>query len=154
MSNLEKHALAEFRAAGWMDKNGKFNDEMQEDICNHVMTLLNVFNAEGHSGTTAPYAIDMFKKLAMFEPLVPLTGEDWEWNEVSDGVFQNKRCSHVFKQADRFDGQPYDIDAVVFWSWHTDENGEKFKSYFTSGDSFRTITFPYTPTREYVESPT
>lgn len=154
MSNLKKHALAEFRAAGWVDENGKFIDEMQEAICNHVLKLLEVFSSEGHSGSSAPYAINMFEKLAKFEPLVPLTGEDWEWNEVSNGVFQNKRCSHVFKQADRFDGQPYDIDAVVFWSWYTDDNGEKFKSYFTNSDSFRAITFPYTPKREYVESPT
>jgi len=145
----------EFRAAGWMDKNGKFNDETQEAICNHVMTLLNVFNAEGHSGSTAPYAINMFKTLAMFEPLVPLTGEDWEWTEVRDGVFQNKRCSHVFKQADRFDGQAYDIEGVVFFDWYTDpETGEKHKSHFTSSDSFVPITFPYTPTKQYKESPT
>lgn len=154
MSNLINHAHAEFRAAGWVDESGKFLDEMQEAICKHVLKLLEVFAEEGHSGSSAPYAINVFEKLAKFEPLVPLTGEEWEWVDVGDGVFQNKRCSHVFKQANRFDGQPYDIDAVVFWSWYTDENGEKFKSYFTSGDSFRAITFPYTPTREYVESPT
>lgn len=151
MNNYQKHAWEEFRAAKWVDENGKFNDEMQEMICSHVLKLLEVFADEGHSGSSAPYAINMFEKLAKFEPLVPITGEDWEWNEVSKGVFQNKRCSHVFKQADRFDGQPYDIDAVVFWEWYTDENGERFKSYFTSSDSFKPITFPYTPTREYVE---
>lgn len=152
MSNYKTHALNEFRAAKWVDANDKFIDGMQEMICNHVLKLLDVFANEGHSGSSATYAINMFEKLAKFEPLVPLTGEDWEWNEVSDGVFQNKRCSHVFKQADRFDGQPYDIEAVVFWEWFTDkESGEKFKSYYTSSDSFKSITFPYTPKREYVE---
>lgn len=152
MSNYKHHALTEFRAAGWTDDNGKFHDEMQEMICNHVLKLLEVFSDEDHSGSSAPYAINLFEKLAKFEPLVPLTGEDWEWNECSDGVFQNKRCSHVFKQADRFNGQAYDIDAVVFWEWWTDpETGEKSKSYFTSSDSQRPITFPYTPVREYQE---
>lgn len=141
----------EFRAAGWCDENGKFDDEMQEAICNHVLKLLEVFSDEGHSGSSAPYAINVFKTLAMFEPLVPLTGEDWEWNEVHDGVFQNKRCSHVFKQADRFDGQAYDIDGIIFYDWYTDEDGNKSKSYFTGRDSCVPITFPYTPTKEYKE---
>lgn len=152
MSNLMNHARDEFRAAGWTDENGKFEDKMQESICNHVLDLLRVFDNEGHSGSTAPYAIGVFKKLAMFEPLVPLTGQDWEWVEVGSGVFQNKRCSHVFKQTDRFDGQAYDIEAVVFYDWYTDEEtGEKHKSHYTCSDSFRPITFPYTPTKEYKE---
>ncbi len=151
MSNYEKHALTEFRAAGWCDENGKFNDEMQEMICKHVMKLLEVFADEGHSGSSAPYAIDLFSKLAKFEPVVPLTGEDWEWTEVHDGTFQNKRCSHVFKQADRFDGQAYDIDAIIFYDYYTDEEGRKCKSYFTGRESAVPVTFPYVPTREYKE---
>lgn len=154
MSNLMNHARDEFRAAGWTDENGKFKDEMQEAICTHVLELLKVFADEGHSGSTAPYTVDMFKKLAMFEPLVPLTGEDWEWTEVSTGGFQNRRCSRVFKQADRFNGQAYDIDGIVFYDWYTDpETGEKSKSYYTSKDSFVPVTFPYTPKTEYKERP-
>jgi hypothetical protein len=151
MSNLKNHALMEFRAAGWCDENGKFDNEMQEAICNHVLKLLEVFADEGHSGSSAPYAVNVFKTLAMFEPLVPLTGEDWEWNEVHDGVFQNKRCSHVFKQADRFDGQAYDIDGIIFYDYYTDEDGNTGKSYFTCKESCVPITFPYTPTKEYKE---
>ncbi len=158
MSNLRSHALLEFRAAGWVDENGKYIDEMQEEICNNVLKLLEVFADQGHSGSTAPYTVRMFKQLAMFEPVAPLTGEDWEWTCVSDertdnvAVYQNKRCSRVFKQADRFNGQAYDIDGKVFWEWYTDkETGEKFKSYFTSSESFVPITFPYTPVREYIE---
>lgn len=152
MSNLEFHARMEFRAAGWTDDQGKFSDEMQEAVCKHVLKMLEVFADGGHSGSSAPYAINLFKQLASFEPIVPLTGEDWEWNECADGVFQNKRCSHVFKQADRFDGQPYDMDAVIFWDWYIDpDTGEKSKAYFTSRDSMRPITFPYTPKREYQE---
>lgn len=151
MSNLENHAQMEFRAAGWTDEHGKFNDEMQEAICKHVLELLKLFADEGHSGTTAPYTVNLFKQLAMFEPIVPLTGEDWEW--IDHGYCkQNKRCSHVFMQPDRFNGQAYDGEAVIFWDWYTDpETGEKHKSYFSSADSARPITFPYTPKREYQE---
>lgn len=148
MSNLHKHAMMEFKAAGWLDDNDNFKDEMQESICNHVLKLLELFSEEGHSGSSAPYTINLFSKLAKFEPIVPLTGEDWEWTEVGDGIFQNNRCSHVFKQADRFDGQAYDIEGIVFWDWGIYE-GETFKSYFTSSDSRVPITFPYTPERKY-----
>ena len=154
MNNLHAHARTEFRAAGWTDDQGNFKDQMQQAICEHVLKLLEVFADEGHSGTTAPYAVDMFKKLAMFKPLVPLTGEQWEWSETSPGVFQNIRCSHVFKQAGRFEGQAYDINGIVFYEWYTDkETGEKRKSHYTCRDSFVPITFPYIPKTEYKERP-
>ena len=153
MSNYKNHAMMEFRAAGWLDENGKFIDEMQEMICNHVLKLLDVFDGEGHSGSSAPYTINMFKTLASFDPIVPLTGEDWEWTDVAEQsgrtLWQNKRCGRVFKEGD---GQAYDIDGIVFYDWHTNENGEKYKSHFTSRDSRVYVTFPYTPTTEYREA--
>ena len=159
MSNLHNHALAEFRAAGWVDDDGKYNDEMQEMICNHVLKLIEVFADEGHSGSSAPYAIDLFKRLASFEPITPLSGEDWEWTEVSDGIFQNKRMSSVFKQPDRFNGQPYWLDGKVFWEWFSSpdmDDGKPYKSYFTSGGSCVPIEFPWIKPEksEYVFSPT
>ncbi|MGL5618461.1 MAG: hypothetical protein ACRDDC_02335 [Tannerellaceae bacterium] len=158
--SLKSHAEREFFAAGWTDKAGNFKDEMQELICKQILELLQVFSDHGHSGSTAPYAINLFSKLAKFEPIVPLTGEDWEFNEVSEGVFQNNRCSHVFKQADRFDGQPYDIEGKVFYEWverdlEEDEDGfpgkHKYKSCYTNSGSRVPVTFPYTPSTEYVE---
>ena len=155
------HALMEFRAAGWVDENGNWKEEYQQLICEGVLKLLMVFADEGHSGTSAPYAINLFKQLAMFEPIVPLTGEDWEWSDVrhnGDGSihYQNKRCSHVFKEGD---GQAYDIDGKVFWEWcerplSEDEEGypgiDTFKSYYTGYESRTPVTFPYTPTKEYL----
>ena len=154
MSNLTSHAMTEFRAAGWLDQNGKYTDDMQELICNHVLALLTVFSDEGYTGTTAPYTINLFSTLAKYDPIVPLTGEDWEWSEVSDGdkgkMYQNKRCSAVFKQADRHDGQPYYIDGKVYWEWYKNGDGEVNKIYFNCGDSQVPIMFPYTPKSEYV----
>lgn len=152
MSNYVKHAEMEFRAAGWTDESGKFKDEMQEMICNHVLKLLEVFADEGHSGSSAPYAINLFKTLASFEPVVPLTGEDWEWTDVSElsgrTLWQNKRCGHVFKDEDG----AYDINGIVWWNcWADPETGEKHKSYFTSRESRVPVTFPYTPKTEYKE---
>lgn len=159
MSNYEKHAQMEFRAAGWIDSDAKFKDEMQEMICKSVLDLLKVFSEEGHSGSSAPYAVNLFKKLALFEPVVPLTGEEWEWVEVSSGNFQNKRCGHVFKDED---GKAYDIDGKVFFEWcerplEEDEKGypgiSRFKSSYTNRQSRVYVTFPYIPKTEYVEVP-
>jgi hypothetical protein len=151
MSNLKDHALMEFRAAGWVDDRGEYCDEMQGMICDHVLKLLDVFTDEGHSGSSAPYAVNLFKTLAMFEPIVPLTGEDWEWTLLDYGVdpkWQNKRCGRVFKDAD---GRAYDIDGIVFYDWFEDENHERHKSHFTGKESRVYVTFPYTPKTEYRE---
>jgi len=157
MNNYEKHAMKEFRAAGWTDEHGKFKDEMQEAICTHVLKLLEVFHGEGHSGSSAPYAINLFEKLAKFEPVAPLTGEDWEWHNVSSysnpdrgSVYQNKRCGHVFKDSTG----AYDIDGIIFYDWYTrEETGERYKSYYTCKESRVPVTFPYVPKSEYKERP-
>ena len=145
----------EFKAAGWLNDSGEYCDEMQEMICRHVLALLDVFSGEGHSGSTAPYAINMFKTLAMYEPIVPLTGEDWEWNEIAremtgsnnGTLYQNKRCGRVFKD----DDGAYDIEGIVFYEWYEDENHERHKSHFTGRESRVNVTFPYTPKTEYRE---
>lgn len=156
MSNYKTHAMNEFRAAGWTDENGKFNDEMQEAMCNHVLAMLEVFADEGHSNFSASYAINLFKTLANYEPIGALTGEDWEWNEASDGVYQNKRMSSVFKQSDRFDGKPYWLNGKVLWEWCKGDDGVPYKAYFTSRESMVPITFPWVkPDKpEYVFRPT
>jgi hypothetical protein len=151
MNNYVKHAWQEFKAAGWLDENDNFKDEMQEMICKHVLKLLEVFDGEGHSGTSAPYAISLFKNLASFDPIAPLTGEDWEWTDVAEQsggpLWQNKRCSHVFKDNDG----AYDIDGIVFYDIIKGENGEEYKSYYTCKESRVPVTFPYTPKTEYKE---
>lgn len=158
--NKYKKEFTEFRAAGWLNEDGTFKDEMQEMICTHVLKLLDVFRDEGHTGTTAPYTIDLFKKLASYEPLAPLTGEDWEWGDVrnygENPSWQNKRKSSVFKDSN---GECYDIDGKVFWEWvrrplEEDEEGypgnKVYKSYYTCFESRVPVTFPYTPKTEYV----
>jgi hypothetical protein len=106
-----------------------------------TLELLKVFCDQGHSGSSAPFAVDLFTKLASYKPLTPITGSDDEWVEVGEDTWQNRRASNVFKGAD---GNAYNIDGIVFWEWFTDEEtGEKFKTYFTSKDSRVPVTFPY-----------
>lgn len=142
-SNLVAHAKREFLAIGYVPLDKEQEDGPNKWIQEAVLELLTVFSKQGHSGFSAPYCINTFKALAMFEPLCPLTGDDSEWNEVGDGMFQNNRCSHVFKDKDRFDGQAYDIQGKVF----VEENDG---GSYTGMGSHVPITFPYTPVTEYV----
>jgi len=142
--SLLDHAERELDLMGMEDDN-----DMNGMMRRHILHMVKEFSSEGHSGFSASYAIQVLEKLLKFEPITPLTGEDWEWNDVSeisgDTLYQNARCGHVFKNNEG----AYDIDGKVFWSWMTDDNGEKFKSYYTSRDSRVPVTFPYTPTTVY-----
>lgn len=148
MSNLVEYAESEMDLIGLTDA-----DEYNAMMRKHIVGMVELFSDEGHSGFSAPYAINILKKVLMFKPLSPLTGEDDEWTDVRDygpePHYQNKRLSSVFKDAN---GDVYNIDGKVFWEWCKrpyDEDepgypGEKvYKSYYTSRDSRVPVTFPY-----------
>lgn len=138
-SNLIKHAKRELEVMGY-DLNEK-EENPNKWICENILELLEVFSKQGHSGSSAPYCISLFTKLANFEPVCPLTGNDDEWNEVGDNLYQNKRCSHVFKKDKN--GVAYDIEGKIF--------RESDGCCYTSKDSCVDVTFPYTPKREYID---
>lgn len=149
--SLYDHAERELDIIGLND-----DDDMNGMMRRHILHMIHEFAEEGHSGYSASYAIQLLEKLLRFEPVSPLTGEDWEWVEISKDVsgsnngtlYQNARCGRVFKD----DDGAYDIEGKVFWSWMTDEEtGKKFKSHYTGRDSRVPVTFPYTPTTIYEE---
>ncbi len=146
--SIYDHAERELDLIGMTD-GGDMNGMMRK----HILHMIEEFAKEGHSGFSASYAINCLEKLLRFQPLSPLTGEDWEWVDVAEQnggtLWQNARCSHVFKDPIG----AYDISGKVFWEWYTDpETGEKSKSYFTSADSRVPVTFPYVPTTVYEEA--
>lgn len=121
-------------------------DGMNSAMRTHILHMVKEFGEEGHSGFSAAYAVSLLEKLLRYQPLGPLTGEDSEWNDVSehsdtsDGkMYQNNRCSHVFKN----DLGAYDIDGKIF----VEPDGLSYTNY----ESRTPVTFPYTPTREYVQ---
>jgi hypothetical protein len=138
--NMIQHAKRELLAAGY-DPNQKEEDP-DKWIQQNLLDLLRVMSMQGHSGFSAGYLVSTFEKLARFQPLVPLKGDDSEWVEVCPQVWQNNRSSNVFKDAD---GRAYQYDGRVF--------REPSGACFTNGDSRVYITFPYVPTREYVDVP-
>ena len=128
-------------------------EEMNRCMRDDILDIVQKFADQGHSGFSASYALSVLKKLLAYEPLSPLTGEESEWNDTSaytDGsriLFQNKRCSHVFKEVNAETGTEYVYDSrgKVF----VEPNG----SAYTSAQSRTPVTFPYTPTVVYVNVP-
>ena len=118
--------------------------ELGLDMDIELRELLLVFSSQGHSGGSAGVITNMLEKLLRYEPLSPLTGEADEWSEVIPGTFQNKRCSRIFKMADLFNGQAYDLNGIV---WQDERGG------FTNSESCLPIVFPYTPKIEYRPAP-
>ncbi len=136
MSNLVDHARTELEAAGLLSKESDYDGMIGEA----VLELMEVFAKQGHSGMSASITANAFDKVSRFLPLVPLTGADDEWNEVGEGHFQNRRCSHVFKDAA---GAAYDSEGRIF----REPNG----SSYMSQASRVPVTFPYTPHSEVVD---
>lgn len=71
---------------------------MQKVFNDGILKVVNAFADCGHSGFSASLAINYLDRLLRFKPLMPLTLEDDEWNEVG------------IQHADKFDGKPYCID--------------------------------------------
>lgn len=135
MSNLVNHAKTELELAGFFKEDSDYGGLLGKA----VVELVEKFAEQGHSGFSANQTVNLFNKVARFEPLMPLTGEDDEWNEVGEGGYQNKRCSHVFKE----NSKAYDINGKVF--------RETSGACYTSIDSRVPVVFPYVPQTEYVD---
>lgn len=98
-SNLERHAEFELKRAGLFDEDSEYGGMLGHS----TMKLIKVFAEEGHSRMSASIQMYLFKRLAMFKMLTPITNNPDEWMDVShmggpDGkpVFQNKRDSSCF----------------------------------------------------------
>ena len=142
-----KHALSEFVFVKWMTPEGTFDDEMRESICQDLVQVIETIVDQGHSGFSLTYLIKQLTVLLKQEPLAPLTGEADEWVQVQDNLYMNKRCSRVAKYSK--DKEAYDIEGQVYYEKNVDKDGNEYKTYFIK-TPFKSITFPYTPTTEYL----
>lgn len=113
----------EWGIQGWM-KEGK---DSQALIYSDLKRLLEAFSMTAHDEKSDLYTINMFYKLAQFQPISPLTGESEEW-EFMDGdsgnskypiLYRNKRYVSIFKET----------------SWNINE----FEAYNTKGRLFTDI---------------
>lgn len=92
MSNLVEHARFELRRAGMYDSSE--DNEYNKLVADAVMELMEVFAKQGHSGFSAGMTLGIFKEVANFKPLSPISSDPSEWMEVSPDTWQNtRRCS-------------------------------------------------------------
>lgn len=131
--------IDELKRAGLLDKDSAYNGM----IGDAVKELLLVFQKQGHSGFSAQLTASIFGKLIKGQALSPLTDKSDEWMEVSSGLFQSKRISHVFIDKNT-STKPYTIDGKAF----SDDNG---KTYFTNSKSVVYFDLPgYPPKTKYI----
>lgn len=123
-SNLCKHAIRELELAGYSKEEDGPNKWMREQVIEAVA----LFSSHGNSGFSAPFEINLVKKLCSFDIISPLRFDDGEWKKIGlDGSCQNKRKSSIFKEPD---GSIHDVDAFSkvpvkkFFIRHSNVDGE------------------------------
>lgn len=112
----------------------KEDDDYSRMVKSDVLEVLRVLCNQGHTGLSASIVMGFIKRLWKWKPLTPLTGEDDEWNEVAEGVMQNKRCSAVFKR----ENGAYYLDGRCFTEPPSND------ITFTTKESSIPVTFPFT----------
>ena len=117
----------------------KQSEQERADIIRRARTLL--AEIEQYFVDVASWNDHSTARKAGAIPSIPtwMTGAPEEWVKVGPGVFQNRRCSHVFKE----DGRTYDSEGRGF--------REPDGTCYTSFESRVPIEFPYTPERTYVD---
>ena len=145
-SNLKAKAEIEFKALGYIPLDQNPEEDPNKWIQQNVMDLLSVFSLQGHSGSSAQFCISYFKKLAMHDPLSPISCNDNEWGESfsGDDTYQNKRLSSVFKQG--VNGIPYYLNAITWKTQNeTTWSGSAMNKYGVMVKSSQNIKLPFTP---------
>ena len=99
-----------------------------------MIEILEKFFDQWDSGGAVYAVAPILQRLIAGKPLSPLTGDDDEWFDHGEGVFQNLRASSVFKDPHFYDGKlAFDLDSPA---------GPR-----------EPISFPYDPERAEVRSP-
>lgn len=91
-SNLVIHARRELALLG----NGGMIDD-------HVIEIVKIFAAAGHSGSSAAYTAGLIGELLQYKNLTPLTDDPEDWIFVAEetwgspgGIWQNRRNGEAF----------------------------------------------------------
>lgn len=96
-SNICKHAIKELKLAGYGNGEGGPNDWIYQQVIEAVA----VFASHDNSGNSAPWEINLVKRLCDWDIISPLKFTDDEWCQISsDGTCQNRRKGDVFKEPD------------------------------------------------------
>jgi len=115
-------------------------DSPEQQMANeNILQMVSVFANQGNSGFSSNYILRVLDFLLHFMPLLPLTGEDSEWNDLDqdDGTDQNNRCSAVFR-TNHDNSTAYYLYGKIF----SDDDGETWQR---TKDSCIPVVFPYSP---------
>ena len=146
---IVERARIELEAAGWnTDPDKAVKGDQFSAAGVHILKAVEAFIGADWSGATVGIGLELFNALIKHQCLTPITGEDSEWDDMTDcsgyALFQNKRCSSVFKEG--VDGRPFTVNAFSFTEPCEDDDGTPYRASFTtSGFSSGYISFPYVP---------
>jgi SPP1 gp7 family putative phage head morphogenesis protein len=143
IKTMTDRAIEELKTAGLYDEDSDYEGM----IGTAVEELLKVFQSQGHSGFSASMVSMLFYKLCKGEVLSPLTTNEEEWMEFTDGEYQNKRCFFVFSTKEELvKERAYSLDGIVW----TDKDG----CNYTNKESRVWFDLPgYPPKTEYRDAP-
>lgn len=160
MTNTQSFAAKELDILSKMwDKSNPDDEPVILEFTDEILALCEKFGNSGQSGGSAPYVAGAISKalksLLLQEPICPITGIEEEWFSPTDEVFQNSRCSAVFKENVTHDGAPYYLDAII---WKGDTEGESGNDWDTFSGTVEGISsrqfikdFPFIPKTFYIE---
>lgn len=133
-SPLVTHARSELKRTGFFKKDSVYRGMLGPA----VIRMVRAFSKEGHTGFNAEIALSLFMRVANWNPIDPLTGEDDEWDnpDLPSQTLRNKRCPSVFKDAKT--GVCHTAGYLF--------RGRKGQATFKSWSSRKRVRFPYVPT--------
>jgi hypothetical protein len=128
-----------------------------------ILALCDAFEKRGISRKTTPHTVSVisqaFKSLMMMMPISPVTGEDSEWEELSQMdddknlYYQNKRCSALFKNTK--EKKATYLDAII---WNGKEGLYSFTGVVYIDETLKEVVgsrhfvkFPFTPKSFYID---
>ena len=137
-------------------------DAIVTPFANEILALCEAFGKSGQSGGSAPMTASAIsqaiKHLMLQEPICPVTGIDEEWvnvrevSEEDEMMYQNKRCSALFKSKS---GKCWYIDAIV---WKGEEEYDTFtgRAYIDDTNfeligSSQYVRLPFKPKTFYID---
>lgn len=147
MSNTQSHAKKELEIL-----RSRIPDAIILEFENEILALCEAFGNSGQSGGSAPYTAgalsEAVRKLCLQMPISDMIGDDNEWadqREYNGGepMYQNYRCSALFKDAD---DKAYYLDAIVW-------KGEEEWNTFTGAVYINDIDFELIGSSQYVRFP-
>jgi hypothetical protein len=137
-------------------------DAIVTPFANEILALCEAFGKSGQSGGSAPMTASAIsqavKHLMLQEPICEVTGHEKEWMDITDinsgePMWQNKRCSGLFKYADNKCSY---VDAII---WKGQEKYDTFcgRVYIDEKDfeligSSQYVRFPFKPKTFYIDT--